>query len=65
MDQKEGFVPAETYVLLVLATRMNIGMKVTIRQGRRSHDVQKEGKFAGDNRSSPVPLVWLSPMNEQ
>nr|XP_040254519.1 uncharacterized protein LOC109755437 [Aegilops tauschii subsp. strangulata] len=55
------FVSAEIYVLLVLTTRVNIGMKVTIRQGRRSHDVQKEG----DNRSSPVPLVWLSPLNEQ
>ena len=35
----------ESYVPLVLATRVNIGRKkVTIRQGRRSHEVQKEGQ---------------------
>ena len=38
------FVSPGTYVPLVLATRMNIGRKkVTIRQGRSSHEVQKEG----------------------
>ena len=39
------FVSPGTYVPLVLATRMNKERKkVTIRQGRRSPEVQKEGR---------------------